>query len=298
MNFQKQEIFNQIIRKDYITGIYQFESIIEEILLNIGFDKVDIDSLITSEIYSLWNYVIKKHDELIKKKTKPFFIIKDEYSRKISLFPEREDLNKNCSNYLIKSRPNILREIDLMNSRQYEALSCIVCKILGADKVILTRSGNEGGIDFIATIPFSTKSHYFFGINGPIRIVGQSKKFNTKKLQDNSVKEFVTTLNDIYNLNPKIINIIPNWFRSAKGIIIGWFINHSGFQSGAISRSNNYGFILSDSIDLAEIISSSRKFFPLQPSHERANSLQCLINNILKIDTNIDIDFSNLKFCF
>jgi len=295
MYLQKQDIFNEILRKDYTTGIHQFDKVVEDILLNSGLDETSAESFITGDIETIWNYVLKKHDQLLQRNSKPFIKIKDPYSRKISSYPEVDDYQNNYSTQLIKARPNILRKIDLMNSREYEALTCVACKLLGADKILLTKSGNEGGIDFIATISFSVKSHYFFGINGPIRIIGQSKKYNSKA-QDNSIKEFITTLNDVYSLTPKMNTIVPNWFRSAKGIIIGWFITHSGFQSGAISRSNNHGFILSDTLDLAEIISSSKKFFPYKSHQERADSLEKIVKDILQKDHNSEIDLSDIVF--
>ena len=36
-------------------------------------------------------------------------------------------------------------------------MSCVICDLLGADKISLTAPGNEGGVDFFARISFPQK---------------------------------------------------------------------------------------------------------------------------------------------
>ena len=83
---------------------------------------------------------------------------------------------------------------------------------------MLTAKGNEGGVDFFARIPFSRKSHFLFGVKGPIRIVGQCKKYAIK---DNvgCMKEFITMLNAVYNKSYRVGEILPDWFKQERGKI-------------------------------------------------------------------------------
>lgn len=73
--------------------------------------------------------------------------------------------------------------------------------------------------DFFARISFPQKAHFLFGTKGPIRIVGQCKKYANR---DNvgHMKEFVTTMNNVYNKSYRAGEILPDWFKLEKGDII------------------------------------------------------------------------------
>lgn len=136
-------------------------------------------------------------------------------------------------------------------------MSCAICDLLGADKISLTAPGNEGGVDFFARISFPQKAHFLFGTKGPIRIVGQCKKYANR---DNvgHMKEFVTTMNNVYNKSYRAGEILPDWFKLEKGDIIGWHIANSGHQTGALDVAKNYGILVSDTKQLIEIICNSK----------------------------------------
>ncbi|MDE1712009.1 restriction endonuclease (plasmid) [Chromobacterium amazonense] len=157
----------------------------------------------------------------------------------------------------IRCRPAILREIDSLNDREYEALACSILKNLGATHIRLNEGGNEGGVDFYAILKVHTRNHMFSNIGGSLRIIGQSKKYKTS-VQDSTIKEFCQTINDIKQLTPSIKDKIPSWFLLSKSPIIGWIISHNGFQRGALDRAKNHGIMASDSLDLAEIIVMSK----------------------------------------
>lgn len=150
-----------------------------------------------------------------------------------------------------------MRAIDNFDDRDFEALACVVLKIIGATHIRLNEGGNEGGVDFYATLKIHTKNHMFSNIGGALRVVGQSKKFSSS-IQDSVVKEFCQTLVDIKQLSPSIREKIPSWFLTTRSPIIGWIISHNGFQSGATERAKNHGIIISDSLDIAEIIAVSK----------------------------------------
>jgi hypothetical protein len=152
----------------------------------------------------------------------------------------------------------ILRTLDAITDREYEALGCVVSEVIGASHVHLTPNGKEGGIDFFALVISPSPCHLLVGTTAPLRIVGQSKKYATA-IEDEKVKSFITTLSDVHRLSPTVEPHVPTWFRAAAGPVIGWVMAHHGLQSGAASRARNHGIIYSDSLDVAEILALSRR---------------------------------------
>lgn len=280
---ERKEIFKFFTRKEIGTGIISFDDIllqaIESVLNKFGADR---DKYYDANVNKLWNYILKQQEEdYTQKKIEPIFTVVSSTTRTIKCYlNESFSTTTNPRFTFLQSRPLVLNEIDLINPRQYEALSIYLCKLLDANNVFLTPSGNEAGIDFIATIKFSEESHYLFGANGPIRIIGQCKKYSTA-VQVDKIKEFNTTLNDVYHLTAKMRTVLPSWFMQAKGIIVGWIISHSGFQQGAKDRAQDFGIILSETRDLGDLISASGKFYPSIPLNQRHLNLKKELQDIL-----------------
>ncbi|WP_353163320.1 restriction endonuclease [Salinisphaera shabanensis] len=179
-----------------------------------------------------------------------------------------------------RARPHLLAAIDVLSDRQYEALGCVTSKLVGADYIHLTPPGNEGGIDFLCRIPAPARTHIFGGAHSPIRVVGQCKKYKSK-VGVEKIRDFAKTLDDVRHRAQHLEQIVPHWFRSTPGPVIGWVIGHSGFQSGAVTISNNHGIVLSNSIDLGEVIATSKSFYEDFPPRGRASMLGKEIANFL-----------------
>lgn len=247
-----QKIFDGMYRIKFTEQEYYFEEIIKmAILKTITDDSIKAETMAMSKINRLWNQYQQQYLEDIENGIVPLFGITNSYEKKVRWID-------NISNPAIKRgfykiRPDLYKYFDTLDDREYEVMACIVCELLGADKIALTAKGNEGGVDFLARIPFSKKSHFLFGVKGPIRIVGQCKKYATK---DNvgHMKEFITTLNAVYNKSYRVGEILPDWFKQEKGDIIGWHISNLGHQSGALDMAKNYGILVSDTKQLIEII--------------------------------------------
>jgi hypothetical protein len=261
---------------DLPVGTLSFDDLlsdaIEKSLNKFGSER---DSYLTANAKKHWNYILKEQQEnFIGRNIEPIFKVVSSSSRTIECnLLHNLNTTRNNKYNLIKSRPYILNEIDLINARQYEALAIHVSRLLNANNVLLTPTGNEAGIDFIATIKFSDEANYLFGINGPIRIIGQCKKYGSA-VQVDKIKEFNSTLGDVHHMTNKMRTVIPSWFSQAKGVIVGWIISHSGFQQGAKDRAKDYGIILSDSLDLSEIISTSKEYYPTTNYNQRHNNLK------------------------
>ena len=253
---ENREILKGIYRIKYDDKEYYFEEILKKsILKTITDDTLKAETLAGTKVNRLWNQYQKQHLEDISNGITPLFTIVNSYEKKVRWIGESivSDIRREC----YKIRPSLYKYFDTLNDRDYEVMACVICELLGADKISLTAPGNEGGADFFARIPFSKKSHFLFGIKGPIRIVGQCKKYANKD-QVGHMKEFVTTMNNVYNKSYRVGEILPDWFKLEKGDIIGWHIANAGHQSGALDIAKNYGLLVSDTKQLIEIICTSK----------------------------------------
>ena len=253
---EKKKIFNGIYRIKYDDKEYYFEEILKKsILKTVTDDTLKAETMAGNKVNRLWNQYQEQHMEDISNGITPLFTIVNSYEKKVRWIGESvvSDIRREC----YKVRPTLYKYFDTLNDREYEVMACVICELLGADKISLTASGNEGGVDFFARIPFSKKSHFFFGIKGPIRIVGQCKKYVNKD-HVGHMKEFVTTMNNVYNKSYRVGEILPDWFKIERGHIIGWHIANAGHQSGALDIAKNYGLLVSDTKQLIEIICTSK----------------------------------------
>lgn len=253
---ENKEIFNGMYRIKYDDKEYYFEEVLKKaILKTITNDTLKAEAMAGNKVNRLWNQYQQQHLEDISNGITPLFTIVNGYERKVRWIGE--SIVSDIRREYYKIRPSLYKYFDMLDDREYEVMACVICELLGADKISLTAPGNEGGVDFFARIPFPKKAHFLFGIKGPIRIVGQCKKYVNK---DNvgHMKEFVTTMNNVYNKSYRVGEILPDWFKLEKGDIVGWHIANAGHQSGALDIAKNYGLLVSDTKQLIEIICTSK----------------------------------------
>lgn len=249
-------IFNKLYRSCYDDKEYFFEEILKKaILRTLTDDTVKAETMAANKVNRLWNSYKKQYEEDVSNGIVPLFSIVNNYEKKVRWIGKNLDTDLRREYY--KIRPELYKFFDKLNDREYEVMSCVICDLLGADKISLTAPGNEGGVDFFARISFPQKAHFLFGTKGPIRIVGQCKKYANR---DNvgHMKEFVTTMNNVYNKSYRAGKILPDWFKLEKGDIIGWHIANSRHQTGALDVAKNYGILVSDTKQLIEIICNSK----------------------------------------
>ena len=257
----KQYFYNYLTRHQFDNRVYGFEEILKDAIRSFTkLSGVDLDQKVSANLKRHWNDLKKMIDEDEIDGIIPILEIVNDTSRLVlpSAYGNKYDITTKNKHWISK-RNEILSFIDKLNDREYEYLSCYLCRCLSASKVLVTPPGNEGGIDFIAEIKFSKNSHFLFGTNGPIRIIGQSKMYG-KAVDPSDIKEFNSTMNDVYSHAPKVSDVLPSWFKSSKGIIIPWFISHNGFKSGAMTRAKRYGIVATDSRMVTEQIALSAKF--------------------------------------
>lgn len=264
------------------SGAFSLDRLITKFAQDVlGKDAMDAEAYAQANLNRRWSDVLALHDELKQKGAAPLLVDVDSSARTgkyLAMHPGHGALPRfriiRCG-----SRSSLLRGIDALNNREYEALACVVSSCAGADKVHLTPPGNEGGIDFFALIRNPAHCHVFSHSRSPLRIVGQCKKYSGPVGVD-KVRQFIQTISSVCNQSPLTEAHVPTWFRSASGPVVGWIVGHNGFESGAHTLAQNHGIVLSDSLDLAEICAQSRRF----PSPSESPDYSALLKErVLKV---------------
>lgn len=251
---EDKDLIRHIYRKRYPDFVLSFDDILKDALRStVTADDVEIERLTDAKKKNVWRILNREIVQDLNNHIVPVFDIVDIGSRQIRWIGLSCSGIHNNNRYHYTVRPTLYRLIDELTDRQYEALACVICKMFGAQNVMLTAAGNEGGIDFFASISFSNSAHYLFGTKGPLRIVGQCKKYSSR---DNvgHMKEFVQTLESVYNQSYRAGEILPHWFKATSGPIIGWHIANIGHQSGASDIAKNFGIITSNTKELIDLI--------------------------------------------
>lgn len=284
MTSEKAAVLSWLYRNEFPPGILDFEEILTSATRNaLGKSSLDAPGYVQSNRNRYWNLILQRQDLDERSGRTPIFSIVDKIGRRIEWPAATRTSSPKSTGRAqarLRARPAILRTIDNLSDRQFEALGCVASEFAGGTRFSLTPPGNEGGIDFFSLIQIHSGCHLFSSDCHPLRIVGQAKKHSRPASVD-MIKEFITTLSEVKNLSPSIEHLIPPWFRSASGPIVGWFISHSGAQSGAVAKAHNHGILLADSIDLAEIAARSR-YIPehLNPQERSAQLLDRIQSNL------------------
>ena len=222
-------------------------------------DASNAESYIHRNIPSLWTAFRSRCDRQSKRGVFPVAKVVDESGRKFisTVYDVLQWKSKRWRRVSgrLAYRPHILRMVEDLTDREYEALCCLACKLRGGAKIHLTPAGNEGGIDFVALLGASGGQAGFSALS-TFRVIGQVKKYN-KRVPVGDVRDFNDTLADVRRLAPPIKNHLPKWFQDTHAPIVGCMVGHNGFQSGSESKAKTNGIMLLDSVDLAEALAFS-----------------------------------------
>ncbi|MHB9107876.1 MAG: restriction endonuclease [Armatimonadota bacterium] len=233
----------------------------------------------------LWGFLLRRIEEDRKRGLQPTFRVISREARRMAW--HASDISHTSSRterrkmHLLRSRPILLNTVDYLSDREYEALACAICRLVGATSIQLTRQSNEGGVDFFALLPVHTSSHIFSSVGTSVRLIGQCKKYGDP-VKVGDIKEFLTTVSDVKGKHNAVREHIPTWFHTIRGPIVGWLVSHNGFQNGVEDRAKDEGIILSDSFDLIEMAALSRKLDVSAQPISRATFLRNMVSNILE----------------
>jgi hypothetical protein len=229
----------------------------------LGCNQPEADSYANLNKRYIWKRLIQRIDEENDKGLHPTFTVIDRNRYEFAWFPKlrpSDDSSLKRKKLRLAHRGKILNYLDTINYREYEAVGCVICSLAGATRVRLTDPGNEFGIDFLAVLPAYGNGHLFPHAHKQIRLVGQAKK-RTSPIKREKIDLLAGTLDDIRRRNREIFEkVLPAWFVSAKGLLVGCMLAHSGAQSGAHDRAHEHGIILADSRDVAEMVALNRNW--------------------------------------
>lgn len=261
MSSEGRRFQSWILRRD-ASASFSLEAMIEQFAREVLGKPSDLAAAyVVGNKAARWADVIRLQQDLVARNALPLLCKLDNQLCTASYLSENPVSSGLKRERAIRcgSRSSILRCIDTLDSRAYEALACVASVCAGAVKTHLTPPGNEGGIDFFALIRSPGRCHVFSENRSPIRVVGQCKKY-TSAVGVDKIRQFAHSINSVYQQSQLIEKHVPSWFRDASGPVVGWVIGHSGFQSGANTVARNHGIILSDTVDLAEICAQSHHF--------------------------------------
>lgn len=274
---QKQKIISALHRAD-IGGVpVDFRSLLarlaeSELLL----PRMDAEAFSDANLMRYWNWAQQENDAHVRRGCLPLLRAVSATSRAISspihAMISSHDPSQREVGKLAISRAKLLRAIDALTDREYEALACVACSAIGSKSNVLTRRGNEGGIDFFASISVSSGAHIFAAPGAELRIVGQCKKYSSQATVG-QMDQFIQTLQNVRHRSSRVSAHIPAWFGDSRGPIVGWMISHAGFQTGASDQAKNHGIVTSDSLDVAEVLSLSPSFHSSLPPDGRASKI-------------------------
>lgn len=274
---QKQQVLGWFFRALPEAGVHDFAALLRRAAEDsLGLSGLDLDAFLASRETGLWNALRSEQEARARDGLSVAFDMLEGHQMRWHSMATAASHSEALRLLRLRSRPPILRAIDALTWRQYEALGCEVAVMCGATELHLTPPGNECGVDFFAIIQQPGNNHVFSGGGSLLRVIGQSKKYDSR-VEVERVKAFNDTISDVKRREPTVTAIVPAWFLAHRGPIVGWMVSHSGFQSGARSRAHNLGILASDTVDLAEISALSRV---LELSDSPQDRVRALVDKI------------------
>lgn len=234
----------------------KFENWLYETLqVALGRNNVDAASESQAKAKRYWNAFQKYDQQLRGKGCAGVFDAVDDVS---GIFQTPHD-SSDTTAWARSERPSVIRWIDTVGDSKFEFLGGALVNFVGATKVWVSPHGRDGGVDFYAIVPPWGSSPIFHWPHKSTRVVGQSKFYGGPVPKDD-VKLLITTVSDIRSNTVEMSSKVPDWFRLARGPVVGLALGSSGFQSGAQDRADLHGVLLADNVEIAETIVRSRRY--------------------------------------
>ena len=217
----------------------------QELLVSHGYiDPFDAERYCTKNIKLIRNKFAQQIDDDRKRGITPPLILDSTYN--CLWYPQNEGQEA-----VWKYRKPLLRKLELLDDDSFEALCCYALECMGGISY-KTKSKNDGGVDSYGILLNPTDNH-IFGLKKYLKIVGQFKNYsNPEKITQ--FESFIHTINNVRHMSYRVTGEMPSFFSAAKGPIIGWYVCKSGFQKQVYDEAKWHGIILSDLIDIVEVL--------------------------------------------
>lgn len=271
MESLKQTLLSHLYRREFSDGAISWNDVCHQLIAEATKRQlIDVEqSTPSASVSRYWNDLLRQIEYDKRRGMVPTFDILDSQLRRFCWLPyspsglDAESVRKKR---VVRSRRVFVSKIDALNWRQFEALSCITCEAIGSSRVHLTPSGSEGGIDFLAIVRIRKDCHVFCGNGSGLRVVGQCKKWGQKPDPDD-VDYLHQTVSNVRHDDERVRDVVPPWFKSAGGPIVGWMISQTGLSEPSEELARKRGILVSESIDIAEILCASRRYRRF-PTHQ------------------------------
>lgn len=228
-----------------INSSVKLESFAHEILVMHGaIDHLEAERYCTKNIKLIRNKFAQLIDEDKRRGVTPPLILDSGYN---CLWYPQSSYQEVVWSY----RNSLLRKLTNISDDSFEALCCFLIECMGG-KAYKTKSKGDGGVDGYGLLT-SLMSNHIFGQKKHLKIVGQFKNYDHKEVINN-FESFIQTLNNVRHMSARVTSEMPSFFSSAKGPIVGWYVCKSGFQQQVYDQAKWHGIILSDLIDIVEIL--------------------------------------------
>lgn len=224
--------------------------------LKSGTASLEDERLAQRQRRSLFNAVLRRQDGLVRRGSFKTFEVEDAHSLRLRWATVGNDPLKKVR---IALRATAANWLDELTDRQYEFAGGLMLQILGASDVHVTPHGSEFGVDFFGRVPAYSKSPLFISGADGVRVVGQAKQYAGPVTRE-KIQAFNNCLDSIRHNRGELNTIIPPWFRASKAPIVGCFISHVGFQDGAEQMCSQNGYVMLDSLHMAEMLADPKRF--------------------------------------
>jgi hypothetical protein len=240
-----QIIKSQAYANSKINQSAKLESYVHELLVKHGaVEPLDAERYCTKNIKRIRNRFAQLIDEDKKRGVTPPLVLDSGYN--CQWYPQHAKQEAAWT-----YRNSLLRKLALIDDDSFEALCCYAIECMGG-KSYKTKSKSDGGVDGYALLTNLLDNH-IFGQKKHLKIVGQFKNYDHKEAIT-SFESFIQTLNNVRHMSSRVTGEMPSFFSSAQGPIIGWYVCKSGFQKQVYDQAKWHGIILSDLVDLVEVL--------------------------------------------
>jgi hypothetical protein len=227
---------NQSIKLDYY---------VQELLNSHGtIDHFEVERYCTKNLKMLRNKFAQLIDEDNKRGVTPPLMLDSAYN--CQWYPQNK-----AQGIVWKYRKALLNKFATIDDDSFEALCCYALECMGG-KAFKTKSKNDGGVDGYGLLSNPISNH-IFGQSKFMKIVGQFKNYDHPEVITN-FESFIQTLNNVRHMSSRVTEAMPSFFSAAKGPIIGWYVCKSGFQKQVYDQAKWHGIILTDLIDIIEVL--------------------------------------------
>ncbi len=217
----------------------------QELLVSHGcVDPFDAERYCTKNIKLIRNKFAQQIDEDKKRGVTPPLMLDSTYN--CLWYPENQGQEA-----VWKYRKSVLNKLVLLDDDSFEALCCYTLECIGG-KSYKTKSKSDGGVDGYGIL-LSPMDNHIFGVEKHLKIVGQFKNYDHQEVIT-KFDSFIQTINNVRYMSSRVTGGMPSFFSSAKGPIIGWYVCKSGFQKQIYDQAKWHGIILSDLVDLVEVL--------------------------------------------